>query len=148
MNGISEIRMLMWCLSRPAIPHSIQSEIPEIALPNAWHAFETLSLFSEYFFPSGFMHQLFIRYHHWEKNCPNLKFHCPICQSHSIALLPGWWVCGLALYSGVFCSSSPPTLQQEIGLAGQQQQLTYFQDTHSTTTDSHSAASKLRMMIA
>ena len=23
------------------------------------------------------------------KNCPNLNFHCPVCQSHSIALLPG-----------------------------------------------------------
>ena len=27
------------------------------------------------------------------KNCPNLNFHCPICQSHAIALLPGWQVC-------------------------------------------------------
>ena len=28
------------------------------------------------------------------KKRPNLNFHCPICQSHSIALLPGWqaWV--------------------------------------------------------
>ena len=26
-------------------------------------------------------------------NYPNLKCHCPICQSHSIALLPGWQVC-------------------------------------------------------
>ena len=27
------------------------------------------------------------------KNCPNLNFHCPICQSHSMALLPGWQAC-------------------------------------------------------
>ena len=26
-------------------------------------------------------------------NYPNLKCHWPICQSHSIALLPGWHVC-------------------------------------------------------
>ena len=26
-------------------------------------------------------------------NYPNLKCHCPICQSHSIALLPGWQGC-------------------------------------------------------
>ena len=25
------------------------------------------------------------------KYCPNLNLHCPICQSHEIALLPGWW---------------------------------------------------------
>ena len=43
-------------------------------------------------------------------NCPNLSFHCPIFQSHPIALLPGWQVwtspifCCRTFRTFVFCS--------------------------------------------
>ena len=67
----------------------IQSETPAIALPNAWHMLETFALFSQHFCPycTKFIYVIM------SKNCPYLNLHCPICQSHSIAILLGWQVC-------------------------------------------------------
>ena len=45
------------------------------------------------------------------ENCPNLNFHCPICQYHSIALCPGWqvWSCRWHIIRKLIPSGMIPT---------------------------------------
>ena len=89
VNGISEIRMLMWWLSRPAIPHTFRVRLQQ--LPSLMR--DTRLRLLPYFQNIFALIETTLYMLSLSKDCPNLNFHCPICQSHSIALLLGWQVC-------------------------------------------------------
>ena len=66
----------------------IQSETPAIALPMRDTHLRILPYFQNIFaFSEPTLKMLSL-----SKNSPNLNFHCPVCQSHAVALLPGWQV--------------------------------------------------------
>ena len=79
--------------SRPAIPPAFRVRVPQLTSPMRDMRLRLLPYFQNIFAliaPTLYMLSL-------SKNCPNLNFHCPIFQSHAIALLPGWQVCILAV---------------------------------------------------
>ena len=78
-----------WDRPRPASPHEIRVRLQQLPSPMRDTRVRLLPYFQNIFAliaPTSYMLSL-------GKNCPNLNFHCPICQSHSMALLPGWQAC-------------------------------------------------------
>ena len=74
---------------RPAIPHAFRVRLQQLPSPMRDTRLRLLPYFQNIFAliaPTLYMLSL-------SKNCPNLNFHCPIFQSHAIALLLGWQVC-------------------------------------------------------
>ena len=72
----------------PAIPHALRVRLQQLPSPMSDTRLRLLPYFQNNFVliaPTLYMLSL-------SKNCPDLNFHCPICQSHAIALLPGWQV--------------------------------------------------------
>ena len=76
------------CKYIPAIPHAFGVRLQQ--LPSPMHDMRLRPL--PYFQNIFALIALTLYMSSWSKNCPNLNFHCPICPSHSIALLPGWQV--------------------------------------------------------
>ena len=77
----------------PAIPHAFRVRLQQLPSPMRDTRLRLLPYFQNIFAliaPTLYMLSL-------SKNCPNLNFHCPICQSHATALLPGWQVCDAKL---------------------------------------------------
>ena len=73
---------------RPAIPHAFRvrlQQLPSVMRDTRLRLLPYFQDISALIAPTLYMLSL-------SKNCPNLNFHCPICHSHSIALLPGWQV--------------------------------------------------------
>ena len=85
-----DVKVSTLVLDRPAIPHAFRVRLQQLPSLMRDTRLRLLPYFQDIF--TLITPYLYIGMLSLTKNCPNLNFHCPICQSHSIALLPGWQV--------------------------------------------------------